>query len=331
MANVPITFGCGLYDRLVPLYAGEVQPEGIDLTFVPIDVPSEVFGRMLDGEFHAGEMSSSDYLRRTSAGNCPFVAIPVFPSRVFRHSMICVNRHAGIEGPKDLEGKRVGVPHFPMTAALWIRGLLQREYGVDISSIRWMQDAPFRPVGDGAAMAQALEKTFTIAGNDTGKPLDVLLDEGTIDAFIGADIPEPMRASPHVRRLFPDFKQREQDYYRRTKIFPIMHTVVIRRDVYERHPFVARSLYEALDRSRALARQKMRYMGTLRYMLPWMIAEIEELDALFEGDPFAYGLEPNRKTLETALGYLQDQSLLLGPVSLDEAFVPVEGVAAESR
>lgn len=323
MPSLPITFGCGLYDRLVPLYAGDVQPDGIDLTFVAIDTPSEVFGRMLDGEFQAGEMSSSDYLRRTSSGDCPFVAIPVFPSRVFRHSMICVNRNAGISAPKDLEGKRIGVPHFPMTAALWIRGLLQREYGVDLSTIRWMQDSPFRPIGDGAAMAQALQAKFTIEANETGKSLEVLLDEGTIDAFIGADIPEPMRASPNVRRLFPDFKRLEQEYYRRTKIFPIMHTVVIRRDVYEKNHFVAQSLYDALDRSRAIARRKMRYMGTLRYMLPWMIAEIEELDALFDGDPFVYGLERNRPTLETALGYLQDQALLLGPVALDAAFVPV--------
>lgn len=323
MPNLPITFGCGLYDRLIPLYSGEVPPEGIDLKFVPVDTPSDVFSRMLEGEFQAGEMSSSDFFRRFSSGKCPFVAIPVFPSRVFRHGMICVNVRAAIKGPKDLEGKRIGVPHFPMTAALWIRGLLQREYGVDLSAINWVQDSPFRPVGDGAQMAEMLQKKFRIEANGTGKSLEDLIDSGEIDGFIGADIPEQMRASPNVRRLFPNFKELEQDYYRRTKIFPIMHTVVIRRDVYEKNPFVAQSLYDALDRSRELARRKMRYMGTLRYMLPWMIAEIDELDELFDGDPFVYGLTPNRKTLETALGYLEDQSLLLAPVILDEAFVAV--------
>jgi 4,5-dihydroxyphthalate decarboxylase len=323
MPNLSITFGCGLYDRLIPLFSGEVQPEGIDLKFVPIDTPSDVFGRMLDGEFQAGEMSSSDFFRRFSSGKCPFVAIPVFPSRVFRHSMICVNVHAGIESPKDLEGKRVGVPHFPMTAALWIRGLLQREYGVDLGAINWVQDSPFRPVGEGAQMAEMLQQKFHIEANATGKSLEDLIHAGEIDGFIGADIPERMRTSPNVRRLFPNFKELEQDYYRRTKIYPIMHTVVIRRDAYEKNPFVAQSLYDALDRSREIARRKMRYMGTLRYMLPWMIAEIEELDELFDGDPFVYGLAPNRKTLETALGYLADQSLLLAPVTLDEAFIPV--------
>src|SRR5579863_9985916 len=133
MPALPLTFACGLYDRMVPLYAGEVEPQGIDLNFVPIDTPREVFERMIEGEFAAGEMSASDTIRRMSGGRSPFVAIPVFPSRVFRHGMICVRRDAGIERPKDLEGRRVGVPHFPMTAAVWIRGLLQHEYGIDLS------------------------------------------------------------------------------------------------------------------------------------------------------------------------------------------------------
>jgi 4,5-dihydroxyphthalate decarboxylase len=321
--HLPLTFGCGLYDRMIPLYSGEVQPEGIDLKFNVIDSPTEVFTRMLDGEFQAGEMSCSDYLRRMSANDCPFVAIPAFPSRVFRHGMICVNRRAGIESPKDLERKRVGVPYFPMTAALWIRGLLQREYGVDVTKIVWVQDAPLRPAGDGGAMKRALEAKFQIETNESGKPMETLLDEGSIDGFIGADIPEPMRSSPNVRRLFPNYKELEKDYYLRTKIFPIMHTVVIRRDVYDAHPFVARNLFDALNSSKDVAREKMRYMGTLRAMLPWMIAEIEEVDAIFEGDPFVYGLAPNRPTLEVALEYLGDQALLIGPVSLDDAFVDV--------
>jgi 4,5-dihydroxyphthalate decarboxylase len=323
MADLQVTFGCGLYDRLVPLYSGEVKPAEIDLTFVAIDSPTEAFTRMIAGEFHAGEMSSSDFLRRTSAGACPFVGIPVFPSRVFRHGMICVNRSAGIETPKDLEGKRIGVPHFPMTAALWIRGLLQREYDVDLSTITWVQDTPLRSVGDGGVMQRALEAKFKLETNTSGTSMGDLLDDGSIHAFIGADIPEQMRSSANVRRLFPNYKEIEQAFYRRTKIFPIMHTVVIRRDIYEAHPFVAQSLFDALDRSKDLARERMRYMGTLRAMLPWMIAEIEEIDAVFGGDPFVYGLEPNRPTLEAAVGYLSDQALLTYPVRLDDAFVNV--------
>jgi 4,5-dihydroxyphthalate decarboxylase len=322
MADLPLTFGCGLYDRMVPLFAGEVKPSGIDLTFVPGDNPRDVFEGMLDGKFHMAEMSSSDFLRRKSAGQCPFVGIPAFPSRVFRHGMIVVRADAGIVSPQDLEGKRVGVPHYPMTAAVWIRGLLQSDHGVDLTRIRWVQDGPFRAVA-GDRSAEELQRRFTIDENTTGKSLETLLDEGELDAFIGADLTEGMRANSRLRRLFPDFAAAERDYYRRTKIFPIMHTVVIRRDVYDANPFVAKSMYDALTRSKDIARQRMRYMGTLRYMLPWMIAEIEELDRLFEGDPFVYGLEPNRHVLETLAGYLADQSLSSGPISLDDAFVDV--------
>lgn len=321
--GLPITFGCGLYDRMIPLYSGEVRPEGIDLRFVPVESPGELFTRMLDGEFQAAEMSTSDLLRRMSGGVCPFVAIPAFPSRVFRHGMIAVRRAAGIGSPRELEGRRVGVPHFPMTAAVWIRGILQSEYGVDVSRIVWVQDAPFRPVGDGAGLRARLLERFTIEDNTSGKSLVELLDDGEIDGFIGADLPEAMRRSPHVERLFPNFAAEERDYYRRTKIFPIMHSVVIRREVYEAHPFVAASLYDALTRSKDIARARMRYMGTLRYMLPWMIEEIEELDQLFDGDPFVYGFEPNRHTLDVLAGYLADQSLLAGPLDLDDVFVDV--------
>jgi 4,5-dihydroxyphthalate decarboxylase len=323
MANLPITFGCGLYDRMVPLYSGEVTPEGIDLTFTAVDNPRDVFEAMLDGRFQAAEMSTSDLMRRLSAGVCPFVAIPVFPSRVFRHGMIVVNAASGITEPKQLEGRRVGVPHFPMTAAVWIRGLLRGDHGVDVTKITWVQDSPFRPVGDDAKLVEALKKRFSIEDNTSGKSLEALIIAGEIDGFIGADVTEGMRKSPNVRRLFPDFRKAEQEYYRRTRIFPIMHSVVIRRDVYEKNPFVAKSLYEALTRSKDIARAKMRYMGTLRYMLPWMIAEIEELDQLFEGDPFVYGLEPNRANLETLRGYLEDQALLSGPLSVDDVFVDV--------
>jgi len=322
MANLPISFGCGLYDRMVPLFSGEVKPEGIDLTFTPVDNPADVFKAMLDGKFEASEMSCSDFLRRKIAGESAFVGIPAFPSRVFRHGMIVVRKEAGIDSPRQLEGKRVGVPHYPMTAAVWIRGLLQSDHGVDLTKVTWVQDAPFRPVAGDTSVAR-LQARFQIEDNTSGKALDTLIDEGGIDAFIGADVTEGMRANPRLRRLFPDFRAAEQDYYRRTKIFPIMHTVVIRKDVYERHPFVAKSLFDALTRSKDVARGRMRYMGTLRYMLPWMIAEIEEVDALFDGDPFVYGLEPNRHTLEALLGYLVDQSLSSGTISLDDAFVDV--------
>ena len=323
MPDLPLTFGCGLYDRMVPLFSGEVKPEGIDLTFIPGDDPLPLFEAMLDGRFQISEMSSCDLLRRKSAGTSPFVALPVFPSRVFRHGMIAVRTASGIRTPKHLEGRRVGVPHFPMSAAVWIRGILQDEYGVDLRTIEWVQDSPMRPIF-GAATANETHAThFRIEDNSSGKSLETLLDEGGIDAYIGADLAEEMLRSPHVRRLFPNFREVEQDYYRRTKLFPIMHAVVVRRELHEAHPWVAKSMFDALTRSKEVARAKMRYTGTLRYMLPWMLAEIEEIDGLFEGDPFAYGLEANRKTLETAIRYLREQALLYGPLEVDDVFAEV--------
>jgi 4,5-dihydroxyphthalate decarboxylase len=320
MPNLPLSFACGLYDRMLPLYTREVVPEGIDLSFTPIDTPAEVFGRMIAGELDVSEMSSSGFIRQMSTGKSPFVGIPVFPSRVFRHGMICVRRDAGISGPKGLEGRRVGLPVYSMTAAVWIRGLLQHEYGVDLSTIVWVEETEH--VGGGSASV-AVDPNLRIERDPSGKALSALLSEGRIDAFIGADIPEEMRVDPRARRLFPDYREAEKAYYLRTHIFPIMHVIVIRRAIYEQHPFVAASLYDAFNRAKASAIEKMRYTGTLRYMLPWMIAEIEENDEIFGGDPFVYGIEPNRPTLNALIGYLGDQSLLAGPVDVDSLFVPV--------
>jgi 4,5-dihydroxyphthalate decarboxylase len=316
--NVPVAFGCGLYDRMVPLYSGEVKADGIDLTFEPIDNPRDVFERMLAGKLDAAEMSMSDFIRRKSAGESELVAIPAFPSRVFRHGMICVGTASGIETPKDLEGRRIGVPLYAMTAAVWIRGILNQEYSVDFSRCVWVQDDPQM----GPALAGGAQRT-TVEPNTSGQSLTELLESGAIDAFIGADIPQAMRASAKVRRLFPNYAEVEREFFRRTRIFPIMHVAVIRRAFHERHPAVAASFYDALNRSKDRAREKMRYMGTLRYMLPWMIAEIEEIDAIFDGDPFVYGIEPNRPTIDALIGYLSRESMLASPLTCDDLFVPV--------
>ncbi len=203
--NVPVKFGCGLYDRMVPLYSGEVVPEGINLSFEAIDNPRDVFEKMLVGALDAAEMSFSDYIRRTSAGDGQLVAIPFFPSRVFRHSMICVRNDGSIDKPKDLEGARIGVPLYAMTANIWIRGILNQEYGVNFSRCVWVQND--------SQMGLALHTLpVNIEPNNSGRSLTTLLEEGAIDAFMGADVPAEMRASTKIRRLFPDFKVIEQDF-----------------------------------------------------------------------------------------------------------------------
>lgn len=325
MPGLPLTFACGLYDRMQPLYTGEVRPQGIDLNFLAIDSPREIFDRLAAGsEFDAAEMSSSEFISRKSAGQCPFVAIPVFPSRAFRHGFIAVNRKAGIHSPKDLEGKRVGVPLYTMTAAIWIKGHLQHEYGVDLSTIRWVQGSTNSPGAHGEPTLLPLVRSVPIENNNTGKSMSQLIDEGAIDATIGTSLPASMRHNRDIQRLFPDFRELEKAFYARTRIFPIMHVLVIRREVYDKHPFVAASLYKAFCESKDRALAKMRYLGALRYMLPWIPADLDEIDQVFGGDPWPYGIEANRPTLEALVAYLVEQSVISSSIPVEELFVPVD-------
>jgi len=318
-----LTFACGLYDRMVPLYTGDVKPEGVDLKFLVIDSPREIFDRMAGKlEFDACEMSSSELITQKVAGQSPFVAIPAFPSRVFRHSFIFINRKGGIRSPKDLEGKRVGVPLYTMTAAIWIRGHLQHDYGVDLSKIHWVQGATNMPGSHGSPTVLPLLKPVSIENNRSDKSLSQLLEAGEIEAIAGAEIPAAHGVNPDVQRLFQNFREVEKEFYRRTKIFPIMHLVVIRRDVYEKDPSIAASLYTALVRSKEVALKKMRYIGATRYMLPWLADDLDELREVFGNDPWPYGIEVSRPTLEALVTYMVEQSMIPRPIPIEELFVP---------
>ena len=240
MSNVPLTFAGGLYDRLQPLQSGAVRVEGVDLNFVNIDSPREIFDRMSGGlEFDACEYSSSEFISRFSAGRCPFVALPVFPSRSFRHSFIAVNRRF-IQKPKDLEGKRIGLPMYTMTASIFIKGLLQRDCGVDLSKVQWVEGQINGAELHGNPTTMPLVRQVSIEANKTGKSLSTLLEEGEIHATIGTATPHALGRHPDVVRLFPEYRETEKDYYRRTHIFPIMHLVVIRRDDHKELPRMIR-------------------------------------------------------------------------------------------
>jgi 4,5-dihydroxyphthalate decarboxylase len=241
---------------------------------------------------------------------------------MFRHGFIAVDSRV-IREPKDLEGKRVGVQLYTMTAAIWIRGLLQHDHGVDLSTIQWVEGAMESPKPHGRPTVLPPLKPVTIVSNTSGKSLSQLLEQGDVQAVIGADLPSSFGKSPHIKRLFPDFREAEKAYYRRTKIFPIMHLVVLRRDFHERHPFVATSLFNAFNESKALAHERMRYLGALRYMLPWLPAELDEIEDVFGGDPWPYGIEPNRQTLEALVQFLADQSMIAKPIAVDDLFVNI--------
>jgi 4,5-dihydroxyphthalate decarboxylase len=328
MAKLKLSFACALYDRMLPLYTGEVEPDGIELNFMPIEEPRPIFDRMSGGqEFDVAEYSSSEFVQRFANKQCPFVAVPVFPSRCFRHGFIAINKKSDIRTPKDLEGRRVGVPLYTMTAAIFIRGLLQHEYGVDFEKIHWVQGAVNHAGSHGDPHVLPLLKPVKLEYAPAKKSLSDLIEEGLVDATLGTSLPESIRHSPDIARLFPDYVDLEKDYYKRTGIYPIMHLVAIKKDIYERYPFVATSLYNAFVRSKRIALKKMLNMRALRYMTPWLMRDVDEIHDVFKGDPWPYGVEPNRPTLEALVTYLKDQHLIADKPKVDDLFVPTYGEA----
>ena len=320
MARLRLTFACGIYDRTDALRTGEVTLDDIDLDFLAIQNPRDIFDRMgAHQEFDVSEFSSSEFISRLARGNCPFVALPVFPARVFRHGYIYINRKAGIQTPKDLEGRRVGVALYTMTAAVWIRGHLAHQYGVDLSTIQWVEGAINHPGRHGEPSAPPLIKPARIEHDPKGRSLSELLAAGEIDALTGTQHPHP---HPDVAPLFPDARAVERDFFLRTRIFPIMHVVVIRRDLYGREPWVAENLFQAFVDAKNLALARM-HKGH-PYMLPWVHEDIHEIAELFGGDPYPYGIEANRPTLEALVGYMTEQHFIPRTMPVEELFVPVD-------
>ena len=326
MAKLQLSFACGLYDRMQPLYTGEVKPDGINLNFIAIDQPRPIFDRMSGGqEFDVAEYSLSEFTQRFTRNECPFVAIPVFPSIAFRLGFIAVNRKAGIKAPKDLEGKRIGVPLYTMTAAIFINGILKNEFGVDLSKIHWVQSAMNTAGAHGSPTVLPLLKTISIENNESGKTLGRLLAEGAIDATLGTSLPNEIRTDPNIARLFPNFVDVDKDLYRRKGIYPIMHLVAIKKSVYERYPFVGTSLYDAFVRAKKIALAKLFNLRAVRYMTPFLMREIDDIWEVFNGDPWPYGVEPNRRTLEALITYQQTLGLTDKAVRVDDLFVPTYG------
>ena len=326
MAKLRLSFASALYDRMQPLYTGEVQPAGIELNFIPIEEPRPIFDRMSGGqEFDVAEYSSSEFVQRFANKQCPFVAIPVFPSRAFRHGFIAINKKSGIAKPKDLEGKRVGVPLYTMTAAIFIRGLLQHEFGVNFERIHWVQGAVNHAGAHGKPTVLPLLKPMPIEVDPSGRSLSDLIEARVVDATLGTSLPEAIRTNPDITRLFPNYVDMEREYYKRTGIYPIMHLVAIKKDIYERYPFVASSLYDAFVESKKIALKHMFNLRALRYMTPFLMRDIDEIYEIFNGDPWPYGVEKNRYTLEALVTYLVDQHLIAAPVKVDDLFVPTYG------
>jgi 4,5-dihydroxyphthalate decarboxylase len=329
VSRLPVTFASCRYDRMKAIRDGDVAVEGVDLNCITLKSGRDVFDRMVGGrEFDVAELSASEYTSLHGAGDCPFVAIPVFPSRVFRHGYIFINTRSGIRTPKDLEGRRVGLPLYTQTAAIWARGHLQHQFGVDVSSIRWVEGAVEKAGTHGRPHAPPLLAPVRIERNSSGAPLGDLLARGDIDALIGSRKPGSFGHHPDVARLFPDYRALERKLYETSRIFPIMHLIAIRRGLYERHRWIATSLYQAFIESKRRALARMRYAGSLGYMLPWLLAEIEEIDEVFGGDAWPYGIEPNRSTLQALVQYMFEQHFIAKATPIEDLFIQLPGEPA---
>lgn len=320
--KLPITLACGLYDRTFGLRDGTVPVEGVELNFLPM-MPVETFRRQgRHAEFDASEFSLSTFMVLHSRGDRRFVGIPVYPSRRFRHEHVWINTRAGIRSPADLKGKRVGVQEFVQTAALWIRGFLQHDYGVRTQDVEWHfggynePDPRFKPRIELGLPPEV--RARVIPGDQC---IDAMLERGELDAVLPAVPASFLKGSPNVARLFPDFRATEEDYFRRTRIFPIMHVVVVKREIYEKYPWVAQSLYKAFVKAKELAIRRLTTSPPLHATLPWLTEQIEATQRVMGKDYWSFGLEENRHVLETAAQYALEQGLLAKPIErIDDLF-----------
>lgn len=322
MTKLKINFACWNYDRTRALQDGSIRPDGIDLNFLDMQVEETFFRMLRHKEFEAAELSLSSYSISLQQANPPFIAIPVFPSRMFRHSCIYVNADSGIREPKDLIGKRVGNPEYQMTAPTWIRGILSDHYGVPVDSVTYYtggEEEPGRP----EKIKLDLPANIKVQSIGPTQTLSQMLLDGEIDALYTARMPSSfIKGGGKVRRLFPDYGEVERDYFRSTGIFPIMHTVAIRRDVYESNRWIAQSLMKALVQSQRRTYEDLYETAALKTMLPWLTLHVEQVRAEMGEDFWPYGFERNQKTLATFLRYHHEAGLSRRLLKPEELFAP---------
>ena len=299
-----------------------VRFDGIDLTYLNLVIEETFFRQMRHREFDVSEMSFSSYLVSMSSGNPPFIAIPVFPSRSFRHSGIYVNADAGIREARDLAGKRIGCAEYQLSANVWIRGILNDEYGVKPSSFTTFVGGLEDP-GRVEKAAVALPPEIKIEQIGPTQTLSAMLESGEIDAMITPRAPSSfINGTGKVRRLFEDIYAAEREYYERTRIFPIMHLIAIRRDIYEKNRWIAQSLFKGFVKAQQIAYRDLHETAALKTMLPWLITHVADTEKLMGNDFWQYGYQPNVENLKPFLRYHHEQGLSRRLISPEELFAP---------
>ncbi|GGL10030.1 4,5-dihydroxyphthalate decarboxylase [Mangrovihabitans endophyticus] len=308
-----LTLAVSDYDHVRDLTAGRIAVEGVELTCLQMPVEEIFFRFTAFREWHVSELSLAKYVTMVAARE-PVAAIPVFPSRVFRHSAIYVRGGGHVREPADLAGARIGVPEWFQTAGVWARGVLAHEFGLRLTDVRWVQ-AGLRQPGRQEQFTPPAGMTVVV---ESGRSLIDMLLAGDLDAIVTARPPEG--AEHAIVPLFPDAAEREREWHRRTGVQPIMHVIALRGDVLDAHPWVAANLYQAFVEARDRSLARVADLNVSRFPVPWLQTYARAAAADFGGDPFPYGVEANRPTLEAFLGYAHEQGLTPRLLRVEELF-----------
>ncbi|WP_207536778.1 type 2 periplasmic-binding domain-containing protein [Sabulicella rubraurantiaca] len=309
MAKLRLSLACTLSDRTRPILDGRVAVPGVEFIAQPGE-PEDIFRRALrDRAFEVSELSMGSHITTTARGDAPYIGVPVFLSRAFRHSAIHIRTDRGIARPEDLAGKTIALPEYQQTAALWVRGILREQHGVDTRGIKWRIGAE--------RIAVQLPPGHDVA--PLGMEPETALREGKVDALI---TPRPPAPHPQIARLFPDYASAEKAYFAATRFFPIMHCLAVRKDVAEAHPWLPVTLFRAFAEARRLSVAELRLTNVLRVSMPWVAAAFEEQEKAMGGDPWPYGFGRNRDEIAAMTRYALADGLASREVSPEELFHP---------
>jgi 4,5-dihydroxyphthalate decarboxylase len=326
-ASVHLTLAVCDYEHVREITQGLVRADGITLTpliFPSIEEITYRFTRSL--EWDVSELSFGKFISLTSQGDAPMVAIPVFPSRVHRHSAIYVRSGRGIKSAKDLEGRAVGIPEWAQTAGIYVRGLLAEDYGVDLDKIHWLQAGVDEP-----GRTEKVELKLPAGIRYQARPdtsLSAMLSSGEVDAVISARAPQAFAAGGPVVRLYPNYRAEEERFFKKTGIFPIMHLITIRRAAFEQHPWIAMNLFKMFEEAKRRCFNRLRDFTCARIPLPWAAAIADEIAEDYGPDPYPYGIEESRPTIEAFCRYAHDQGVTHRRMTVEDLFPgEVRGVA----
>jgi 4,5-dihydroxyphthalate decarboxylase len=322
MAKLSLSIAVGDYDRVRPLVDGAVQIDGAEPVFMVLE-PEEIFFRAFrHAEFDVTELSLSSFTVKTAQGSNPYVGVPVFPSRAFRHTSICIRTDRGIDAPADLRGRRIGTPEYQLTACVWARALLEDEFGVKPSEIRWVRGG-IEQSGRVEKIAVSLPSDIHIEEAPADASLSSLLERGEIDGIVAPRAPSCFdRGHPLVGWLFPDPTRAAADYFRKTGIFPIMHLLGVRRALVERHPWLPAALLKAFERAKSIALAKLNDNSATKVTLPFVEEQLRAARQLMGADFWSYGAAANRAVLESFLDHHHRQGLSSRRVGFEELFHP---------